>query len=335
MHLKELRQTTSGSVIRSTIMTGLLMIISCTSVLGIHSKTLSSAWVECNVSFPDAAVSNVNTIYIPFTLVGRLMVVQARIDTLAGNFIVDTGSERLLLNKDYVRDNTNKAVTAVGNTGFVAVSERQVDSLNIDQLAIYNILAHIVDLDHIELKKNTRILGILGYNVFQHFELFIDFQNSRIVLSRVDRKGIRLDSIAYYELPYDSLDFTLKNHLIVVETVVNGVKVEMFVDSGAELNLIDRRVGKKVLEKFAIIKRVNLIGVGKRQVEVLAGTLADVACGNQRTKSMNTLLTSLDEINTSFGTSVEGVLGYEFLHSRRTLINYQKRKLYFFAAQRS
>ncbi len=322
-------------MITSIILTGLVITPWCTSANSMDSKESVPGWIECNVSFPEAAISSVNTIYIPFTLVGQLMVVQARVDTHVGNFIVDTGSERLLLNKDYVKETTNKAVTAVGNTGFLTVSEKQVDSLNIDQLAVYNLLAHIVDLNHIELKKNTRILGILGYNVFQYFELFIDFQNSRIVLSRVDKKGTRLDSIAYYELPYDSLTFTLQKHLIVVQAIVNGMKVEMIMDSGAELNLIDRRIGKKVLEKFTIIKRVNLIGAGKRQVEVLAGTLSDVACGNQRNKSMNTLLTSLDEINSSFGISVDGVLGYEFLKSRRTLINYQKRKLYFFAAQRS
>ena len=185
-------------MIMSILLTGLIISPLLSSANSTNSKEPEPTWIECNVSFPEAAMSSVNTIYIPFTLVGQLIVVEARVDTHIGNFIVDTGSERLLLNKDYIKETTNKAVTAVGNTGFLTVSEKQVDSLNVDQLAVYNLLAHIVDLNHIEIKKNTLILGILGYNVFQHFELFIDFQNSRIVLSRVDKKGTRLDSIAYY-----------------------------------------------------------------------------------------------------------------------------------------
>jgi hypothetical protein len=290
----------------------------------------------CHVRFPDAAVSNINTIYIPFTLLGRLIVVNASVEGKEGNFIVDTGSERLLLNKDhYTVHPSANAVTGLGNTGLLSAKEKIVDSLHIERLTMMNQVAHVVDLNHIEIKKNTRILGILGYHVFKSFELFIDFQNSRVVLSRVDKKGVRLDSLAYYEIPYDSLAFELQKHFIVVKSVINGVSVEMIVDSGAELNLIDRRIGKRILEKFTIIKRVNLIGMGKKQVEVIAGRLEDVRCGNQYCTSMNTLLTSLDEINDTFGMSVKGVLGYEFLQKRRTLINYQKKKLYFFAPERS
>ena len=89
------------------------------------------------------------------------------------------------------------------------------------------------------------------------------------------------------------------------------------------------------MDNFEVIKRVNLIGVGNKDVEVLAGVLHDVHCGNQFSEKMNTLLTSLDDINTSFNVNVEGVLGYEFLKKRRVLVNYQKRKLYFFNQVRS
>lgn len=264
------------------------------------------------------------------------MVVKATVGMHTGNFIFDTGSERLLLNADdFKADPNNNALTATGNTGSLTVREKMVDSIHIDQLSISNILAHIVDLDHIEIKKNTKFLGIIGYNVFQHFEVFIDFQNKLLVFSRLDRKGERLDSIAYYEVPVDSMNFILQKHLIVVPVTINGVKMEMFIDSGAELNLIDRKVQRKALDNFRIIKRVNIIGVGKRQVEVIAGTMQGVKCGNQDCRTMNTLLTSLDDINSSLGVDVEGVLGYEFLNTRRMMINYKKKKLYFFAQQRS
>jgi len=288
------------------------------------------------LSFPGASSAGVNTMYVPFTLVGRLMVVKASADRIKGNFIIDTGSERLLLNKDYVSESEgNILITSIGNTGVLHVTEQTVDTLHLDQLTIPNLIAHVVDLNHIEIKKNTSIHGVLGYNVFKEFELFIDFPNSRIVLSRLDKNGVRIDRTAAWEKPYDSLSFELKKHFIVLRTVVNNVNLDMILDSGAELNLIDRKANRKVMEKFTIIKRVNLIGIGKKQVEVLAGVLADVKCGNQSSSDMNTLLTSLDEINTSFGISVQGVLGYEFLNTRRTLINYKKRKLYFFSPLRS
>src|SRR5688500_14625366 len=254
------------------------------------------------LSFPVASYAGVNTMYVPFTLVGRLMVVKASADRIKGNFIIDTGSERLLLNKDYVSESEgNILITSIGNTGVLHVTEQTVDTLHLDQLTIPNLIAHVVDLNHIEIKKNTSIHGVLGYNVFKEFELFIDFPNSRIVLSRLDKNGARIDRTAAWERPYDSVSIELKKHFIVLRTVVNNVNLDMILDSGAELNLIDRKANRKVMEKFTIIKRVNLIGIGKKQVEVLAGVLADVKCGNQSSSDMNTLLTNLDEINTSFG----------------------------------
>ena len=294
-------------------------------------------WLLYRISVSPPVATNVNTIYIPFTLAGRLIIVEAKVDTLEGHFIVDTGAERLVLNQKYFKpEPRGMEVAAFGNTGLVgSVSQKEVDTLHIDQLSIMNLRAHLVDLGHIEQKKNTRILGILGYTVFENFEMFIDFQHSRIVLSRVDRNGIRLDSILAWELPYDSLRFNLIKHIIVVDATVDNVKLHLMLDSGAELNLIDRRVNRKVLDRFTIIKRVNLIGAGKKEVEVLAGTLSNVRCGNQHCESMNTLLTSMNDINTTFGVTLNGILGYEFLSKRRVMINYKKRKLYFFSPLRS
>jgi hypothetical protein len=291
----------------------------------------------CQLSFPQSSSPNINTVYIPFTLVGQLIMVEATADTTTGLFIVDTGSERLVLNRNHVaRQSGQDRITSVGNTGMVSnAMAHHTDSLRIDPLVIRRLYAHVVDLGHIEVKKNVRLAGILGYDVFKDFELFIDYGNRMIVLFRLDDKGNRLDTAARRELPHDSLSFTQKRHLIVVEAKVNHVRTKMIVDTGAELNLIDRGVNRKVLEKFSIIKRVSLTGVGQQEIEVLAGVLKDVYCGNQFTASMNTLLTNLDEFREAFEVSADGVLGYEFLKSRRTLINYKKRMMYFFKPIRS
>src|SRR5687768_12657525 len=199
--------------------------------------------INCKISFPQSSASNVNTIYIPFGLIGRLIVVQASVNEIAGNFIFDTGSERLLLNKDYITSPPNsRLVTALGNTGGLQATEKRVDSLFLDQLFIPDLLAHVVDLDHIEIKKNTKVIGILGYNVFKDFEILIDFPNSRLRLSRIDKNGNRIDKKLPWELPTDSLSFEMAKHFIILKAVVNTVTINMILDSGAELNLIDRRV---------------------------------------------------------------------------------------------
>ena len=291
----------------------------------------------CNLTFPQSAVPDVNTVYIPFKQVGQLMMVEATVDTVTGLFIVDTGSERLVLNKKhYPVKADGRTIAAAGNTGLVgAVYGKNIDSIKMEKLVVPNLFAHVIDLSHIETKKNIRLAGILGYNVFREFALFIDFPQKRIVLFRTRPSGVLVEPQAQWEVPSDSLAFTLKKHFILVDATVNAVKVKLIIDSGAELNLIDRHVNRKVLDKFTIIKRVNLVGVGKKEVEVLAGVLKEVHVGRQYAEKMNTLFTSLDDMNQSFDVQADGVLGYEFLKNRRTLINYAKRKVYFFNPVRS
>lgn len=292
-----------------------------------------------SLSFPEAVVINPNTIYIPFNLAGRLIAVEARVDTFVGTFIVDTGAERLLLNKKYFgRSGPSpdaSRVSAIGNTGQVAdVEKRWVDTLHWDNLFFKRVQANIVDLTHIEQKKKIKLIGVLGFNVFKDFEVFLDFQLMQIILTRLDRKGFRLDSTAIWEVPYDSLDFKMAGHFIVLKGEVGGQTFKFGLDSGAELNLIDRRVKRKILDQFEIVKRVRMLGAGQNTIEVVAGNLNQVKIGNQFSEQMRTLLTSLSEMSFNFGIRLDGIIGYEFLSSRRTLINYKRKKLFFFAYQK-
>ena len=292
------------------------------------SKILAS---NCSLAFPEAVQINSYTIRIPFRWLGRLPVVQAGVDTVYGNFVFDTGAERLLLNQQYysggkkIYDKDQYGVTGKKQE----VRSRKVDSLLWENLLITDLEAHILDLSHIEEKRNTKVVGILGYDVFKDYEILLDFPFKQIVLTKLDDSGNRLDPEAFTDVPFDTLDFRLAKHGILLEASVDNHKLWMNLDTGAEINMIDRKVNKRVLKNFKILKRVQLSGAGSKQIEVLAGTLAYVQCGKQKNTAMRTLLTNLDEISQIFGTRVDGVLGFEFLRPRRTVINYKKKQLYF------
>lgn len=286
--------------------------------------------------FPQAVQVNPNTVYIPFRMVGRLIAVEARVDTNVGVFFLDTGAERLLLNSNYFNPSRGwREVASAGTTGMVEkVYYNRVDTLYWDELRLPRQQANILDLSHIERKKNIRLIGIIGYEVLKDYEVFLDYQLKQIILTRTDKDGYPIDSTAIWEQPYDSLDFKLAGHLIVLNGEVQGQKLRLALDTGAELNLLDRRVKRKVLDNFEIIKRVNMVGTGQETIEVLAGTLYRVQCGRQKSSGMRTLLTNLDEMGENFGLRLDGFLGYEFLYTRRTLINYKRKKLFFFKQHR-
>lgn len=289
-----------------------------------------NAKVGVTLEFPDAVVSNINTIHIPFQFTGRLITIDARIGMVEGHFLFDTGAERLVLNKSYFTADQPGLVAGFGNSGRVdMVQQDEVDSLFLDRLLISNLRAHIVDLSHIETKKNIRLHGILGYQVFKEFEILIDYPSKIITLSRLGKSGDPVENRGTWEQKVDSLHFFLDHHMIVFNGEISGKKLRFMLDTGAEVNLLDRLVGRRVLKNFKILRRMNLTGVGKNEVEVLAGLLTGFRCSLQEPKEMHTLLTSLDGINVAFRSSIQGVLGYEFLFDKRILINYKKEKLFF------
>jgi hypothetical protein len=301
-----------------------------------HSSPFSLRSSFFDLVFSNAVQVNPHTVYIPFRLVGRLIAVEARVDTNAGVFFLDTGAERLLLNSNHFSTNRGwREVASTGTTGRVnRVFYNRIDTLYWDGLRLPKQQAHILDLSHIERKKNIRLIGIIGYEVLKEYEVFLDYEKKQIVLTRLDKKGFRLDPEAIWEQAYDSLDFKLAGYMIVLKGEVAGQKLRFALDTGAELNLLDRLVKRKVLDHFDIIKRVNMVGAGQNTVEVLAGTLNELLCGRQKSSGMRTLLTNLDEMEGSLNVPLDGFLGYEFLYNRRTLINYKRQKLFFFKQNR-
>lgn len=284
------------------------------------------------LSFPQGEQVSAHTIRIPFELAGRLIVVEAEAEGLDGNFVLDTGSAELILNASHFEGGSSRrTVASVGTTGAVeGGSARPVRDFSLDSLFFGNIQAHIVDLSHIEEKKNIQVLGLIGFEVLRDFEILIDFQLQQLTLTRLNENGERLDSLAILEEPEDSLDFQLRGHVIILDGWVDKTPVRFGLDSGAELNLLHSRAKRRILNHFKISKRVNLNGVGEQAVEVLAGKLYRFRCNSRiRCSGMRTLLANLDEINAAFGAGLDGLVGYEFLFSRRTIINYKKEKLYF------
>jgi len=64
------------------------------------------------ISFPHAVIiandpapyGDFETLIVPIKRAGNLIIVEAQIDTLEGNFVMDTGAPYLVLNATYFRD---------------------------------------------------------------------------------------------------------------------------------------------------------------------------------------------------------------------------------------
>lgn len=284
--------------------------------------------------FTKAEIIDEYTTRIPFKLVDRLIVIEGEYRDQKGNFILDTGSERLLLNKAHYSDLIHQYSNRAETTGVLDYVddpvEKRIRKIFFNNLSIENKRSHIIDLKHIEKSKKIKVLGIIGYDVLKDYEVFVDMYLNQVTLTKIDDFGNKLGNQPYLEEIVDSIDFKLKKHTIVIEGNINQKKLTFGLDTGAEFNQISHRVSKQVLKSFYPKRRVKLMGASDRKIEVLYGDLHRLKLSETvYFGPMKTLLTNLNSMNKAFGTKLDGILGHDFFAQKRAIINYTKEKIYF------
>ncbi|WP_109434283.1 MULTISPECIES: hypothetical protein [Aquimarina] len=286
------------------------------------------------ITFPKAEILNEYTARIPFKLIDRLIVVEAELLQKKGNFIIDTGSETLMLNEVHFPVQYQHLSRKKQTSGVISVMddtfEQNVKEFILQNFNLKNKTSDIVDLSHIEKTKKMNLLGIIGFSILKDYEVFVDMHLNQITLTKVDEFGTKLDQHVYAEKIVDSIDFKLRKHTIVLNGYIGDQNVKFGLDTAAEFNQINKKIGRKALKNFYPKKRLVLLGASDHKIEVMAGKLFRVKLSETvYFGPMNTILTNLNAMKEAFGTELDGVLGYEFFQQKRTIINYQKEKLYF------
>ncbi|MFL5810706.1 MAG: aspartyl protease family protein [Flavisolibacter sp.] len=271
---------------------------------------------------------------IPFSRAGNLIVVQAKADSIDGNFILDTGAPHLILNMTYFRnypatsqpDAEQNSVTGAGP----AVVKTSVDRFSIGSMEYSKVEADMVNLGHIENSKGIKILGLLGMEFFKQCEMIIDYDKGLIYLHRIGRKEASKykseqlnDASSFTEVPIEIMD-----NKIVVRTEMAGKKLRFIIDSGAESNLLDSRLPNKIFENVVVTGRVLLSGTGSKKLEALSGDLKHLKIGKEEIGTLPIVITNLEKTCVSYNGCMDGMLGFDFLSLHKLGFNFVNHKMY-------
>ena len=269
---------------------------------------------------------------IPFSRAGNLIVIRAKVDTTEGNFILDTGAPKLILNMTYFRNYLISAVNSEsgGITGPVAANTVTIPRLCFGPVKYYRVESDIVNLGHIESSKGIKILGLLGMQLFKKFEMIIDYEKSLIHLHLVGKK-----EAASYK--HDMLKDTAAYHTMRTRIWENklltfgemaGKKLTFIIDTGAESNVLDSRLPEKIFQHVNISSRVLLAGSGNTKVEALYGNMKNLKLGNLQIDSVPVLVTNLEKMCYAFEQCLDGMLVFDFLSLHKIGFNFVTGKMY-------
>lgn len=267
-----------------------------------------------------------NEIRIPLKRVGNLFFIEAKIDTLIGNFILDLGAPYLVLNTTYFRkyviDKEHFSGTLLSNTD--NVKRTTVKRLNIQDINYTNIPADLTDLGSIENLRGIKILGLFGVELFKKYIVDLDVLNKQLVLhknidyAKIDNKLIL------------KTDIQLHNNVILLKAKLNNIKLNLSLDTGTERNIIHNKLSTKVYKGMEILRSSTVRDGNGGKTEVLLTVMDNIYIGKTKLKKMRTLILNLNSMSRAYGKKIDGMLGYPFLRSGRVIIDFRKEQLYLY-----
>jgi len=300
------------------------------------SAVFADTIINNNIAFEKygdpIVTSDTPSCIIPFSRAGNLIVIKAKVDTTEGNFILDTGAPKLILNMTYFRHylSTTEDVESGGITGTAAANPTMVENLSFGPIKYYKAEADRVNLGHIENSKGIKILGLLGMQLFKRFEMIIDYEKSLIYLHLINKKEVSIyksemlnDTSAYHTFSINIMEDKLLTY-----GEIAGKKLTFIIDTGAESNVLDSRLPNKIFDQVNITRRIMLSGSGRQKVEALYGNMKNLKLNNLEMGVLPVLVTNLERMCFSYDRCLDGMLGFDFLSLHKIGFNFVTRKMY-------
>ncbi len=269
-----------------------------------------------------------STLVVPIKRAGNLIIIEATVDSLEGNFVLDTGAPYLVLNETYFRDAPHVEDQDAGGVNGQADGsfKTYVHNFKILDLQYSRLTADVTDLSAIENGRGIKILGLLGTRLFSKFALTIDVYHGELYIQKLDDKGEIPETERVFRNPFLVTSFKYINDVVFMKGAINEHPLWFAFDTGAETSLLEYRVSKKTGEKMDVISRSKLTGIGGSVFEVIYVRFDNLRIGDQVFMRNRMLLTNLDKMGKVYGSSIDGVLGYDFFGRGIFTINFVKKE---------
>jgi predicted aspartyl protease len=300
----------------------------------LNNTTLKTNLSPKYFSYDPIVTSDTPSCIIPFNRAGNLILIKVKVDSIEGNFILDTGAPGLILNMTYFRNYPQTEETG-GETGGITggtsiASPTSIALLNMGPIKYKKVNADRVNLGHLENSKGVKILGLLGMQLFKQFEMIIDYEKSVIYLHLISKKEAKTYKSEQLidTNTYNIFDITITDNKLFTKGQIANKKLTFVIDTGAESNVIDSRLPNSLFENFNIAKRVNLTGAGNKKIEAIYGDMPSVKVGNLSLSNVPLLVTNLEKMCFAYDKCIDGILGFDFLSLNKIGFNFVTNKMY-------
>jgi hypothetical protein len=280
--------------------------------------------------FEISLIDKVDTasLIIPLKRIGKLYLIEAKIDGVEGNLVFDTGASSLVLNETYFRHYVSVGEhNSGGITGGVANNNRiTANNMTVGPLKFRRALANMANLGHIENRRGVKVLGLFGFELIRQYEIQIDYAHNQLRLYPIDKKGNLLNPVNGFKADYTQKVEEARN-IVFIKGRIGEKLLRFCFDTGAETNVLATDLPKSVLQTVSITRTSKLRGAGSSYTEVIYGKMNEFAFGESSITGMETIITYLDHLNESYGTTIDGMVGFDFISKGTFCINFVKKQI--------
>jgi len=260
-----------------------------------------------------------STRVLDFELDGGIILVEAFIADESHIFVLDSGAPGLILN-DFKSDGIPTQISGIKGTSIAY--EMELKNFTWAGVTHASIAATSMDLSGLESMTKRKISGLIGYDLLKDYELFLDYEKQSMQLRR------RIENSNDDSTPLVRFPISFQQHLPVIEAEIAGEKLQLGLDTGAEINILDQNISSRIASATSSSRPYGKIyGIGNKDVSSSKVRISVTRIRRAAYREMDFVLTDLSEIMDHNATKIDGILGFPFLSSCKFSIDFRKNEL--------
>ncbi len=261
-----------------------------------------------------------STLHLPrdFVIQQNLILTKAKINSVEGFFILDSGAPNLILNNRIFKNSAGpvSGQTLTGDCPFSSITAKNFEWKNI---TIKKVTALTIDLTHYEQLLNEQIIGLIGMDILKDHALLIDFSNDEVKL--LENGGYLLSA-----MPDLSLPLIMNGDLVCLQVRLNGEKLLFGLDTGSKINIIQK--GILPLKADQSLKQFKLTGLNQESQMVTARSEGGLQLNDRVLEApMKYLMIDLRE--QFCPTPIQGIFGAPFFQQAKLLLDFKNEQIHF------
>lgn len=270
---------------------------------------------------------------VPFREMGKIIVVQAKVDGIMRNFVLDSGSPKLVMNsanKNRAKIEHTMSISNIQGAGgnISNMNVEKVNDFDFAGIKIKNQDVLTMDLDHLEKDLKADIYGLIGYEVIKDYDMLLDYSKKEVTFIKPSYTN-QFIADHFKKNTISEVPIEMKGHIAEVKGVLDGKECIFGIDTGASNFYIDQDLYEGIKHQMTNIKKEKIVGADKNTLDSKKGNLKELVIGTKKFKNINSSFGNFNQLRKGYGLNAVALIGEPILSKQKTLISYANKKLLF------